>query len=213
MFFRGRYENAIHIDSRRQGALVSIVGNRNRYARIRAVREAARDNAFENLLLAGAKRIDGFAAYLVTENGEIFSSLNRRVKKLSAGTKPSGYKFVGLHDKNGVSYKHVHRLVAQAFIPNPNRLPEVNHKNGNKADNKASNLEWVTRSGNACHALNTGLNKQIGLTSCKAKLNAEQVKQIYKIKGSCRRIGIKFGVSAQTVWNIKNYVTYKEVLR
>lgn len=51
----------------------------------------------------------------------------------------------------------VHRIVALAFCPNPMNAPDVNHKNGNKMDNRAENLEWVTRSQNTQHAYATGL--------------------------------------------------------
>jgi hypothetical protein len=54
-----------------------------------------------------------------------------------------GYAYVLLRDKhNKVQVKYVHKLVAEAFVPNPNNLPNVRHKDGNKLNNMADNLEW-----------------------------------------------------------------------
>lgn len=61
------------------------------------------------------------------------------------------------------SRKLIHRLVAESFIPNPNNLPEVNHRIGDKADNRASNLEWVTKSSNIKHAFAIGLKSNAGI--------------------------------------------------
>lgn len=58
--------------------------------------------------------------------------------------------------------KLIHRLVATAFIPNPLNLPQVNHINGNKADNRADNLEWCSAKHNTQHALRNGLKKVFG---------------------------------------------------
>lgn len=70
----------------------------------------------------------------------------------------SDYYRVPLTDNNHIrKYYVVHRLVAKAFIPNPNDLPEVNHKDGNKSNNCVENLEWCDRSYNIKHAYDTGL--------------------------------------------------------
>lgn len=74
-----------------------------------------------------------------------------------------GYKFIGLGCGKRGNKKNfaIHRLVAEAFIPNPNNLPEINHKDGNKRNNRAENLEWCTRSQNMLHAYKLGLHKPI----------------------------------------------------
>jgi hypothetical protein len=81
-----------------------------------------------------------------------------RNKKLTLVDKR--YLYVGLYDKPRKLLAPVHRLVAEAFIPNPDNKPEVNHINGIKTDNRAENLEWVTRKENEAHAFRIGLKKR-----------------------------------------------------
>lgn len=81
---------------------------------------------------------------------------------LTPGVKDNNYLVVNLSKNNKTRMRYVHRLVAEAFIDNPEGLDEVNHKDGNKANNNADNLEWVTRSENQLHAykkLNRPTNK------------------------------------------------------
>ena len=69
----------------------------------------------------------------------------------------SGYYYVNLYKNNKVNRVLVHRVVSQAFIPNTDNKPQVNHKDGNKLNNCVDNLEWVSASENNYHAIKTGL--------------------------------------------------------
>lgn len=78
---------------------------------------------------------------------------HQKTKILKQCKNSSGYLIVNLSNKT----KRVHRLVAMTFIPNPNKLPIINHKDGNKLNNNVSNLEWCTHSYNNKEAYKLGL--------------------------------------------------------
>jgi len=101
---------------------------------------------------------------------------NKRTKKLSCIRKEElGYlSFRYISEGKARNYK-VHRLVAKAFIDNPENKPEVNHKDGCKDNNAAYNLEWVTRRENIIHGHITGLYNQKGSNNGRSKLSEEQV--------------------------------------
>jgi len=109
------------------------------------------------------------------------SSIGKQVKgiirKLAYNKK--GYLMTSLC-KNGVSTtKTIHRMVAKAFIPNPNNLPQINHKNGIKTDNGVDNLEWCTNLENMQHAFSTGLKEGLtGENNGRAILSQEEVDYI-----------------------------------
>lgn len=82
--------------------------------------------------------------YRISDHGRVFSLISRKL--LSIATNNCGYQTVYLYAAGAGHYQNikVHRLVAAAFIPNPSNLPQINHKNENKADNHYSNLEWCS---------------------------------------------------------------------
>lgn len=100
----------------------------------------------------------GFPAYSITKDGRVFSSKCNRF--LKGWINDSGYQSVGLYNSHEPKMYNfmVHRLVAEAFIPNPENKEQVNHIDGNKTSNSIENLEWATASENSNHASSLGLS-------------------------------------------------------
>ena len=146
------------------------------------------------------KDIEGYEGlYQVSTCGNVKSL--PKVRRNGTGTyiqkerllKPSntstGYKKVELcKDGKRKSFK-VHRLVAIAFIPNPDNKPEVNHIDGNKINNNIDNLEWVTSSENSIHAYETGLSPN------KKELDEIRIIELYNKGTSKEEISRMFDVS------------------
>lgn len=86
--------------------------------------------------------VPGYTDYLVYEDGRIWS--NKTHKFLKPAFSQSGYASVELFNHSGSKRLLIHRIVASVFIPNPNNLPQVNHKDENPKNNNVNNLEWCT---------------------------------------------------------------------
>lgn len=89
--------------------------------------------------------------YQVSNLGKV-RTIKKGEAEMAQQENRNGYMTVHLRNKGVERRAMVHRLVAEAFIPNPNELRDVNHKNGNKADNRIENLEWTTHSDNMTHS-------------------------------------------------------------
>lgn len=167
------------------------------------------------------KRIIGYEdSYEINNKGEICSLEryvnNKNGKRLikSKLLKPfltnSGYIGYTLKNKNKSKSVHLHRLLAEYFIDNPNNLPEVNHIDGDKLNNKLSNLEWVNKSENSLHAYKLGLKKsnfkptEKGEDNPNSKLTQVIVNKIRELYSSGnysqRDLGKKFNVKQATIW-------------
>lgn len=94
--------------------------------------------------------------YVVSSAGQVRRVGSNKDKKPKTAKR---YEQVDLYKDGKRTVKKVHVLVAEAFVPNPDNKPEVNHKDGNKHNNRADNLEWVTHKENCRHAWENGLVK------------------------------------------------------
>lgn len=174
------------------------------------------------------KEIKDFPGYSVTDDGRVFSFDGKRKGRaqLVGCKQPGRYHDVLLRRDGNTVKRGVHRLVALAFLDAVDGHPHVNHKNGDKHDNRVENLEWTTPSKNMQHAVNTGLwtspsDVQYALNRATARMNnavltleeasdlvemrdvlGVSAKQLARITGLCR--STVYGVMNGTMRYFKN---------
>lgn len=108
-------------------------------------------------ILSEALEIEGYPDYRISPKGFVVSlKKTPRILKSAGCGYGKRYQFVALCSKGLSKAHYVHRLVASAFLPNPEGKPEVNHKDGNPRNNALENLEWATAQENSAHAHGTG---------------------------------------------------------
>lgn len=119
-------------------------------------------------------KIKDFEDYSITQTGEVINTRTGKARALDFNKKV-GYFQVDLYKNNRRTKHYIHRLVAQAYIPNPLGLPEVNHKDSDRTNNHVSNLEWVSSSGNSIHAVQAGQRDHV------ARMSKEDIKNAYDL--------------------------------
>ena len=155
------------------------------------------------------KVIPGFPNYEVSDLGNV---RNKKTGKVLKPYLTRGYLRVSLYDDEGKRCcKLLHRIAAEAFIPNPEKLPVVNHINGCKTDARVTNLEWVTHSENMSHAHRSKLRPKTdskGENNGFAKLSEIEAREIkrHAIAGMMTQneIAVLYNVSRSTVKDIKS---------
>lgn len=157
---------------------------------------------------------EGF--YMVSDHGNVMSAPINGIRGGHKYTRPGkvrkafdngrGYLFVGLYKDGAYKQELVHRMVASAFIPNPEGKPCVNHIDGNKTNNMVDNLEWVTKKENARHA-----SEVLHALDFNRRLTEEQVLAIRSDDRSHREIAEDYGLNQTSITGIINGRTYKNV--
>lgn len=151
------------------------------------------------------KPIDDYPGYFVSDAGLVYS---KRKGGLLNTADRNGYRKVNLFQNKKCKTFYVHTLVAKAFIPNPENKEVVNHKNGDRTDNRVENLEWVTRPENNQHAKSTGLMKHAYSEEIKNSVRSDYETGKYSQKD----LSEKYGIPMNTIRRMVNGVKKKIII-
>lgn len=171
----------------------------------------------EKKMVRGLMRKEVFKKYfdyIVSNNGKVVSLKRKKQVLMKQCVNHKGYYFLSLYINNKKIHFFVHRLVAIVFIPNLENKKQINHKNGNKKDNRVENLEWSTGQENMQHAFKNGLIKgNKGEKNGRSKIKEKTALKIKKMLETKSNTEIKkeLGVSIGTIIGIKSGNTWKHI--
>lgn len=167
------------------------------------------------------KWIEGYEGkYAIDKKGRVWSfrdkHKNFRIKRMKYQLSSKGYLNVGLHKDSKPKRYRIHRLLALAFIPNPDNLTQVNHKDGNKLNITIPNLEWCTGSHNVKHSYNVLNRARSKSKKCKAiNINTGQILissslcDLSKMLGKSRgyaHYAVKNNKLVDNEWDVKYFI-------
>lgn len=139
-------------------------------------------------------RVKSLERDIIDKNGKKYHRKERILKSLPDG---NGYFQVCLHDNKGESKRlRVHRLVAEAFIPNPDNKSQINHKNEIKTDNCIDNLEWVTAKENSNYGTH---NERVAKAGYRSVAQYTEDGNLVKVWSSLKRAGCSLGICYQNI--------------
>lgn len=162
------------------------------------------------------KEIPGFPFQYISNLGRVTNYTGGLRSTFLMGRKNHKYVHVHLYNGKESKNKSVHRLIAEAFVPNTQNKPYVNHINGIKTDNRPENLEWCTQLENVRHSISIG-TYALGEKHSHAKLTNDQVREIREIRISnpditIKELSKKYGINPGGMSRVCSGVHYKNVV-
>lgn len=150
---------AVHVIYR----IFAIVNHNNAKVNKLFTRKNSKNYSFNSLYMKQFSEVKGFEGlYAVSPDGKIFRLKDGKLgRQIGIPKTENVHNYINtvLYDVNGVKHKvQVHRIIAETFIPNPNKLPYVSHIDGNKHNNSVDNLEWVSYSENSSKCFETRMS-------------------------------------------------------